>query len=403
MRLLWVSAIAPDFSGGGGHRRQAHLLQSLAEHFEVHLLIAGHVNDARVSEGAASVTEVDVSLPPEPSTKTRRRARDVRYALLERRPFEVCQHRRVRAALAPELERLERDGGFAITSLEFVGLAPLLPERRSHAWVLTLHNLSSVMAAQQMLLASGARQRFIAQRELANSARFEAWAVSTFDATVVCSQDDADALPDGSKIVAPNGVDVEALHPTPLPASHRVVFSGALYTHPNADGLEWFIGHVWPRLLAVVPDAVLDVVGLAPSPIVRRLCEHAGVELHENVEVVEPYVRGARVAIAPLRIGSGTRLKALEAMAAGRPLVGTTIGLGGLAVEPGRNAIVADDPEDFAAAVALLLTDDAAAQALIGPARTLVETQYDWHAIGRKYTEALIERARRWDHTRARG
>lgn len=389
MRLLWVTAIAPDFSGGGGHLRQAHLLRAAAARFDVDLLLAGRLRDPEVKQLVASLREVDVGVPPEPSNRTARRLRDLRYAAVERRPFEVAQHRRVRAALAPVMETLDAPETFAVVNVEFVGLAPLLKQQRRQPWVITLHNLASVMARQRLAFTSGRRRLALGRLEVRNAERFEAWVVDSYDTTIVCSEEDASQLPAGRKAVIPNGTDVGAVAPRPLPADPRVLFSGALYTAPNLDGLEWFLSDVWPRVTGSLPSAELDVVGLDPPASLLERCEAVGVRVHADVPSVLPHLERSRVAVVPLRVGSGSRLKALEAMAAGRPVVGTSIGLGGLDVEHERDVLVADRAEDFAAAVVRLCTDDALAASLAASARALAERRYDWAEIGTRYADEL--------------
>ena len=108
-----------------------------------------------------------------------------------------------------------------------------------------------------------------------------------------------------------------------------VVFTGTLSWYPNIEGLEWFCTEVFPSVRAALPDARIHIVGREPLPAVHGLAEAPGVCLHADVPSVVPFLERARLAVVPVRIGSGTRLKALEAMASGRPVVGTAIGLAG--------------------------------------------------------------------------
>jgi glycosyltransferase involved in cell wall biosynthesis len=140
-----------------------------------------------------------------------------------------------------------------------------------------------------------------------------------------------------------------------------------------------------------VPDAILDIVGARPPPDVLALGNSDGVAVHADVPDVVPFLERARVAVVPLRIGSGSRLKALEAMAAGRPVVGTAIGVGGLEARPGRDLIVAVDAGAFADQVARCLADRELAMRLGRQGRALVEERYCWDRIGAEYA-ALLER-----------
>jgi glycosyltransferase involved in cell wall biosynthesis len=190
--------------------------------------------------------------------------------------------------------------------------------------------------------------------------------------------------------VVPNGVDPDRFHPTPLPQAPTVVFTGSLNWEPNVEGLRWFCQDVWPLVRQRVPDARLEVVGRHPLAEVEALVRRPGVQLHANVPSVVPWLEGARVAVVPVRIGSGTRLKALEAMAAGRPVVGTTIGLDGLAIRSGEHALVADDAATFAGAVGDLLLDDELATRVATAGAEHARGRFPWDVVGRAYVDVLL-------------
>ncbi len=390
MRLLWVTAIAPSYdAGGGGEIRQAHLLDALAERFEVHLLLAGNLHDERVRARLSSVREVPVKLADDPPGDWRRRLRDIRWLVVERRSDEVARHAKIRRALSPLIAAPPEPD---VVCIEYIGLAPLLPPRRRGLWALTLHNLTSAMARHNAVIAPGRRQRMMLAVEERNSRRLEHWAVGAYDVVVTVSREDAAMIPDGA-VVVPNGVDVARFRPSPPPPAPRVVFTGALHTPPNRDGIRWFCAEVWPAIRARVADATLDIVGARPPSDVLALGNRDGVAVHADVPDVVPFLERACVAVVPLRIGSGSRLKALEAMAAGRPVVGTGIGLGGLEARPGRDLIVADDPGAFADHVARCLADRELAMRLGRQGRALVEERYSWERIGAEYATLLAERA----------
>jgi glycosyltransferase involved in cell wall biosynthesis len=227
-----------------------------------------------------------------------------------------------------------------------------------------------------------------------NALRYEAWVRKSFDTTVVVSKEDAATL-GGAPLVIPNGVDLHRFSPSELPRDPRVVFTGALYTQPNVDGVLWFADHVWPAVLDRVPGATLDIVGLRPAASVSGLADRPSIAVHADVESTVPFLERSRVAVVPIRVGSGSRMKALEAMAAGRPVVGTTIGLGGLEVRDGIECRIADEPLRFAAAIADLLLDAVMATALSSAGRSLVEQRYGWHDIAASYVDAMTQRVGR--------
>jgi glycosyltransferase involved in cell wall biosynthesis len=284
-----------------------------------------------------------------------------------------------------------------VTVVEFAGLADLVdakPRGDASRWVCTLHNLGSGMARQAAVAAPGRRQQWLWERDAAAADRFERSVLARFDQTVAVSDEDAahlrDTAPDRPRPwMVPNGVDLERYRPSPLPTAPSAVFTGALYTAPNQDGVVWLCDEILPALRALSPAAEVSVVGARPLPPVVEACARAGVPLHADVDAVVPFLERARVALVPLRIGTGTRLKALEALAAGRPVVGTSIGLGGLGLADGRHALFADDAGEIAAAVDRLFRDDALAAELALEGRRLVEAHYGWAGIARRFGDLL--------------
>lgn len=383
----WVTPFPPDRDGGGGQIRQAHLLLGLAERLAIHLICPGPVLDPAVRAAVTSLTEVE---PPETVWRDRhpwlRRAVGVAALVGSSQPREVRWFGRYRPALAAALQQVTAD----VVLVEFVGLAPLLPPSRRGRRVLTFHNLPSRMAAQEAALQPSRTQRWVFRRDAAIAAAFERRAAAAFDAVVACTAADAGALGSLGTLVVPNGVDVARFHPGPQVHDPRVVFTGALYTAPNIDGARWFCHEVLPRVRQAVPGVRVDIVGARPTDEVRALGTLPGVSVHPDVADVAPFLEAARVAVVPLRIGSGSRLKALEAMAAGRAVVGTSIGLEGLDLRPDQDVLLADDTASFAIATIRVLADDTLAGALADAGRATVQARFDWSPIASRFTESVL-------------
>ena len=207
-----------------------------------------------------------------------------------------------------------------------------------------------------------------------------------FDGITVSSPHDQQmvraAVPTAQTALVPNAVDVEFFRPQP---SHprgdgrTIVFFGAINYFPNTDGILFFLREVWPRLSVTHPDARLKILGHRPPAAVL---EHRGsrVDVTGFVEDLRPHLAEAAVAIAPLRLGSGTRLKILEAMAMAKAVVSTSIGAAGLDVTPGKDILIADDPAAFGAAIGRALDEPLMAGRLGQAARALVEERYSWSA-----------------------
>ena len=391
--VAWITPFPPDSHGGGGQIRQAHLLRGLAARadVDVELITPGPVTDPAVLAVVSRLRQAPAT--PEPWRQAHpwlRRAADLAAMAGSRRSIEVRSFRPVRRALAQAMGDLNAD----VVLVEYAGLAPLLPTRRRAPWILTFHNLASRMASQQASIMPRRRQRWLLARDAAVAASFERRAAEAFDAVITCTAEDAAALTGatgatGRVMVVPNGVDVDAFRPAPLPDRPRIIFTGALYTAPNADAAVWFCRDVLPLVRQQVPDAEIDLVGARPSGEVRALATLPGVSVHADVDEVASFLRAARVAVVPIRIGSGSRLKALEAMAAARPTVGTSIGMEGLDLQPSRHFLLADVPGDFAAAVVRLLCDDRLAASMGAAGRGAVEDRYRWPAIAEQFARAV--------------
>jgi len=384
----WVTPFPPDRNGGGGQIREAHLLLGLAERASIHLLCPGPVVDPAVRAAINTLTEVE---PPESVWRDRhpwlRRAAGAAALAGSRQPREVRWFGRYRPALAAALRQVTAD----VVLVEPIGLAPLLPPSRQGRWVLTFHNLPSRMADQGAAVQEHRAQRWVFRRDATIAAAFERRAAAAFDAVITCTAADAAALGSpGTTLVVPNGVDVGRFCPQPQVAEPRIVFTGALYTDPNIDGARWFCHEVLPRIRRTVPNVQVDVVGARPAEEVRALAELPGVRVHPDVADVAPFLDAARVAVVPLRIGSGSRLKALEAMAAGRAVVGTSIGLEGLDLRPGQDVLLAEDAASFATATLRVLGDDTLARALADAGRATVRARFDWSPIASRFTESVL-------------
>jgi len=193
--------------------------------------------------------------------------------------------------------------------------------------------------------------------------------------------------------VIPNGVDLDGYAP---PADGpTVIFTGAMDYLPNVDAVEHFCGDIFPAVRRAAPDARFLIVGLNPSPGVRRLGELPGVTVTGAVPDVRPYYRQSAVCVAPLRIARGIQNKVLQSMAMGVPVVATSGAARGLEARPHEHMLVEDDPVRFAAAVVGLLSDADARRRLAARARGFVERQHAWPALLERVEALVIDAATR--------
>lgn len=198
----------------------------------------------------------------------------------------------------------------------------------------------------------------------------------------------------GKTILVENGSDPRIKLPHPRPDTGKVLFMGTLQYYPNIDGVLHLWHEIWPHLAQLDPSLRLIVAGSKPVPEIRALDGQAGLELIDTPPDMRPIAARASVTVVPLRVGCGVRLKVLDSMALGLPVVSTTIGCAGLAVEDGKHLLIRDDPVGFAEAVHRVLNDRSLWQQLHQNGLRLVEQRYSWDRVFEPLDTALREIAR---------
>ena len=262
------------------------------------------------------------------------------------------------------------------------------------------HNVETEIFERHAAVSSGL-WRLIWSREAAKMQRFEKAVLNRFTTVIAVSERDAAALHGRfglrNMAVIDTGVDLDFynFHP-PGNSGKTVVFAGSMNSHANIDGISFLMDEVWPLVTSRHGDAKMLVVGRNPPAalVAKAKRRNLAWTFTGFVDDIRPHVLAGDLSVIPLRVGSGTRLKAFEAMALGRPIVSTTLGVEGLSVEPGRHFLVGDTPEAFADAIIRLLTDCTLRQQLAGTARRLLEERFSWSAVGRQF-EAICQDALR--------
>lgn len=189
--------------------------------------------------------------------------------------------------------------------------------------------------------------------------------------------------------VLPNGVDDRFLDAPDESSRDWLVFLGRMDYHPNVDAVTHFVEDVFPEVRRAHPEIEFVVVGTDPVDPVERLGRREGVRVTGYVDDPAAYLARAKVAVAPMRYGTGIQNKVLEAMAVGRPVVTTPLGLAGIEAEPGEHLLVADGSDETAAAVSGLLTDRSRRRVLGTAAAELIRERYTWDAVGRRLNETV--------------
>jgi len=257
--------------------------------------------------------------------------------------------------------------------------------------VLNEHNVESMIVSRYLKTETNIIKKLYASLELSKILNFENKMWKAFDSYFVCSDIDKEAMEKRCRTknikVIPNGVDINEFYPqleVPL-KPFSLIYTGQINWHPNEDALIFFLKEIYPLIKNKVPEVNFWIVGKGPTEIIKRFAEQdKSITVTGFVDDVRPYMLQSQVFVVPLRIGSGTRLKILEAMAMGKAVVSTTIGCEGLAVKDEENILVADKPDVFAEKVVTLLQNTERTKALESAGRCVVEKEYSWDAIEEK-------------------
>jgi glycosyltransferase involved in cell wall biosynthesis len=386
--LLYLSQFPPSPPRFGAQRRMQGLMAALSARHDITAvaLLPPELDAGAAERAMREYCREVVLVPARPWQGASKRLLQLRSLFstrsYERRFFDVPGLRRV-------LESLTSRRAFDIVNVEqpFLAherLAKAPPGRPLPLLVLDEHNIEFHLARQQAQDVAGLPRRIHNARNWPKIEREELGLWRRFDGVTFCSDaDEARAralVPSVRSAVIPNSVDVEYFKPRPHdPRSDgsTILFFGAINYYPNVDGLLYLLREIWPLIAKSHPRAGLKIVGQHPTPEILAF-RGERVEVTGQVEDVRPHLSSAAVAIAPLRIGGGTRFKILEAMAMARPVVSTSLGAEGIEYEAGRHLLLGDDAASFAGAVGRVLDDAQLANRLASEGRALVEARYSW-------------------------
>lgn len=267
-----------------------------------------------------------------------------------------------------------------------------LPGRR----VLSAHNVESLIWERYAQSEANLLKRTFAAEQWRKMLAFERAAFQTVDKVVAVSEPDVDLarslFGEAPLACVDNGVDVAYFQDVrPDLRSKQILFLGALDWRPNLDAIEQLLGEIFPGVRRRFPDARLAIVGRSPpAGLLERAAASEGVSLHADVPDVRPYMATSALMAVPLRIGGGSRLKIIEALAARLPVVSTAVGAEGLQLQPGRDFDLADTPEAMAAAITRRL--DAPAPLAEATWRCVAE-RYDWPLLAHRLEQVWLEAA----------
>lgn len=398
--LLFVS---PRFlfpaDEGGKIRTSSILRQMHGGAFRVVLASPAPPGAERFAADIAAVCDRFVSWPAGPASTVRRL-----LALADRRPVSVATDASAAGRAAVAMALRDQPGLMVpdLVVVDFPHAAVLLPDSIGHPSVMFTHNVEAEIFERHARVATGMRS-LLWHSQARKMDRFEGAALRRFDRVIAVSERDALALRRRFGLAAVDridtGVDLEFFRATPPPdlsgrTGGTVVFTGVMDSPANIDGIGFLMDQIWPLVARARPAARMVVVGRNPPAALVAAARQRSLAWSFTgfVDDIRPHVATAHVAVIPLRVGSGTRIKAFEAMAMGRPVVSTAVGVEGLDVQDGHHLLVADDAGAFAAAILRLLDDDGERARIAGTGRSLLEQRFSWSQVARQF-ETICLRA----------
>jgi glycosyltransferase involved in cell wall biosynthesis len=407
LRVLLLSPMAPSPPRFGAQARTHGLLTNLARCYEITAVIVHDDDDTPQSSATAMRSyckEVHFIRNPHGDSGWRRRALQLR-SWFSRKSYQRLNS--MVPGLQNRLDAILAERRFDVVFVNFPHLAHYRlrrspPGAPRPVVIIDSHDVHYDLARQIAMSTASFGRRLHARLNWRKLEREEVAAYEAVDGVCVCSVADRQRLakdaPAARTVVIPNAADIEGMQPRPsdpVPDANTVLFFGLLATVPNVDGLLYFVREIWPRILAGQPAAKFLVVGANPAPELRAL-EGSGVSIVGPVDDLRPYLSRAAVVVVPLRLGSGTRLKILESWAMARPVVSTSLGAEGLESIAGRHLLIADEPDQFAAAVLRVLNEPELAAQLGAAGRALVSESYSWQGtaefLGAFFRQAVTNR-----------
>jgi polysaccharide biosynthesis protein PslH len=377
----------------GARLRNYQLARQLAAHASVTFVEMRHAEKQEHllpdDFGLASVVTLDKCRTYTPSTILRGLAGPTPVTMLN------CWSPRSASQLTDVL-RFRRFDTVQIEGVHLMEYLPIIQEAPgSPAIVVDWHNIESELMWRYANTAANWLKKAAAKRTATLIERAEDRLLDTCGIHTVTSERERQRLlarrPGANIQVIPNGVDASYCSPKEIAQACRrtgqcdpkptILFVGSMDYHSNIDAVRWFSRVAWPEIARNHPDLQFTIVGRDPAPSVRALASER-IHITGTVQDVRPYYASAIAMVVPLRSGSGTRLKILEAMAAGVPVVSTRLGIEGIDAEEDVHFLVADSGPEIAAAVSRLATSVETRIRLSAAARALIVSRYDWSIAG---------------------
>jgi glycosyltransferase involved in cell wall biosynthesis len=392
VKILWVSPFFLHPVNEGARRRSLGILQCLHRRHEIHFAALATPDCAEGVEHAAEYSaRAYPVLHRQPTRSSAAFAPQVVGSIFNSTPLSISRYtsRAMKRQLRILIERNDFDVIVADTP-EITASVPHIGR-----CVVFTHGVYAMLWDRHTAVAATPVHRWYFRLQARRMRRYERIVYRECRQVIAVSEIDAQCIRQMCGIehvsTAPTGVDVDFFSPpAPVRSNGHVVFIGSMDWLPNIDGVLYFTEKILPLIRLRIPDCGLTIAGRFPDERIRRLAvRDRQITVTGTVEDIRPYLWHAGVAIVPLRIGDGTRLKVYEAMAAKVPVVSTSIGAEGLDYADGQNILIADDPQRFAGECVRLLRDRTERERISAAAWRMVTEKYSWEAVTQTFERIL--------------
>ena len=386
MRILCLTSRLPYPPDRGDRLRAFHFIEHLSQEHELSLVsfIADEAERDYLLPLRAYCRDVRV-LP----MSSRRSAISTALNVWRREPLQALYYRL--GAMRHLVDDMIATTGFHAAYVHLFRMAPYVA---NHCQLYRIVDLTDVISKEidLSLPYRGLASRAVYRLEKRRINRYEQWVAQNFEETWLISRSDRQALartsPEANIRVVPNGVDLEQFHPTGqscVPDS--LIFVGHLRVLHNMDAATYLAQDVLPLVRMEIPTCTLNIVGADPAPQIQRLGQSGSITVTGFVPDLNAHLNKAAIFVAPLRFAAGIQNKVLEAMAAGRPVVTTSLVNDGLGAQPGQEILIADDASATAQQIIRLLTNEQLREQMGKAGRQFVQARYSWiHAVERMRT-----------------
>lgn len=388
LKILFLTNRSPYPIKDGQSRRTYNILKGLARRHDVYLLSlyesAEEIAPESISHLKSFCEKIEMLPAPRKSLSLGMLVRLLR-SLFSRDPYSVWRH--YSSAYVERIRMRLETTSFDVVHCDILPLAYCIRGLHSPVRTLTDHDVSFLKTKRLAGQSRNPALKLFLYLEALKLRRLESRIFSKLDIGIAVSELDRQHLerlcPGGHFVVVGNGVDVQAFVPdSDAIEPNALVWVGGFHHSPNCEAVRFLLKEIYPRIKQEKSETKLYVVGGGAPDWLRRLATvDPSIVLTGYVDDPLPYIQRAAVLVAPMLSGGGTKLKVLEAMAVGKAVVSTSIGVEGIEGKDQQHFMVADSPQAFSHRVVSLLNDRALRERLGASARKRVSEKYDWDAI----------------------